>query len=119
MALSFKVASSSQTKQGGIIQRLTRSPPDYNWATFGLFLLHLCQWVIVDDVLIIVADNDEALATPDDAGSFSAFRINMWWKLKLLDEVDKLDPPIFFNHQYLSDCGRVLRVSGLLALYLD
>jgi hypothetical protein len=28
----FKVASSSQAKQGGIM-RLTRSPPDYNWAT--------------------------------------------------------------------------------------
>nr|BAD16199.1 hypothetical protein [Oryza sativa Japonica Group]BAD33261.1 hypothetical protein [Oryza sativa Japonica Group] len=29
MALPFKVASSSQAKQGGIIQRLTRSPPDF------------------------------------------------------------------------------------------
>ena len=67
----------------------------------------------------VVTNEDETLTTPDDAGSFSAFRINMWWKLELLDEVDKLSPPIFFNHQYLSDCGRVLRVSGLLALYLD
>ena len=33
--------------------RLTWSPPDYNWATFGPFLLRLCQWVIVEDVLII------------------------------------------------------------------
>ena len=32
--------------------RLTRSPPDYNWATFGPFLLRLCQRVIVEDVLI-------------------------------------------------------------------
>ena len=32
--------------------RLTRSPPDYNWATFGTFLLRLCQQVIVEDVLI-------------------------------------------------------------------
>ena len=53
MALPFKVAFSSQAKQGGIM-RLTRSPPDYNWATFGPFLLRLCQWVIVEDVLIIL-----------------------------------------------------------------
>ena len=52
MALSFKVASSSQAKQDGIIQRLTRLPLDYNWATFGPFLLRLCQRVIVEDVLI-------------------------------------------------------------------
>ena len=60
----------------------------------------------------------KTLATPDDAGSFSAFGIDMWWKLELLDEVDKLSPPIFFNHQHFSDCGRGLRVSGLLALFL-
>ena len=53
MALSFKVASSSQAKQGGIIQRLTRSLPDYNWATWPIFLLRLCQRVLVDNVLII------------------------------------------------------------------
>ena len=41
MALSFKVASSSQAKQGGIIQRLTRSPPDYNWATWPIFIASL------------------------------------------------------------------------------
>ena len=35
--------------------RLTRSPPDYNWATFGPFLLRLCQRVIVKDVLIKTA----------------------------------------------------------------
>ena len=52
MALPFKVTSSSQARQGGIM-RLTRSPPDYNWATFGLFLLRLCQRVIVEDVIII------------------------------------------------------------------
>ena len=60
----------------------------------------------------VVADKDETFATPDDAGSFSAFRIDMWWKLELLDEVDKLDPPIFFGHQYFSDCGRGLHVGG-------
>ena len=43
----------------------------------------------------------------------------MWWKLELLDEVDKLSPLIFFNHQHFSDCGRGIYVSGLLALYLD
>ena len=32
--------------------RLTRSPPDYNYATFDPFLLRLCQRVIVEDVLI-------------------------------------------------------------------
>ena len=53
MALPFKVASSSQAKQGGIM-RLTRSPPDYNWATRPI-LLRLCQRVIVEeDVLIIL-----------------------------------------------------------------
>ena len=61
----------------------------------------------------------KTLATPDDVGSFSAFGIDMWWKLELLDEVDKLSLPIFFNHQHFSDCGRGLRVSGLLDLYLD
>ena len=67
----------------------------------------------------VVTNDDQSLATPDDAGSFSASRINMWWKLELLDEVDKLSPPIFFIHQHFSDCGRGLRVSGLLALFLD
>jgi len=52
VALSFKVAFSSQAKQAGIIQRLTRSLPDYNWATWPIFLLCLCQQVIVEDVLI-------------------------------------------------------------------
>ena len=67
----------------------------------------------------VVADEDETLVMPDDAGSFSALGIDMWWKLKLLDEVGELNPPVFFNHQYFSDCGRGLRVSGLFALYLD
>ena len=31
--------------------RLTRSPPDYNWATWPIWL-RLCQRVIVEDVLI-------------------------------------------------------------------
>jgi hypothetical protein len=52
VALSFKVASSSQAKQGGIIQRLTRSPPTTT-RPLGLFLLRLYQRVIAEDVLII------------------------------------------------------------------
>ena len=67
----------------------------------------------------VVADKDETLASPDDTSSFGALGINVWWKLELLDEVDKLDPPIFFDHQYFSDCGRGLRVSSLLVLCLN
>ena len=67
----------------------------------------------------VVTDEDETLASRDDAGSFGALSINVWWKLVLLDEVDELGLPIFFDHQYFSDCGRGLRVSNLLALYLD
>ena len=67
-------------------------------------------------VVEVVTDEDETFAMPNDAGSFSALGIDMWWKLELLDEVDKLSPPFFFNHQYFSDCGRGLHVSGLLAL---
>ena len=67
----------------------------------------------------VVADKNETLASLDDASSFDALGINVWWKFELLDEVSKLSPPIFFNHQYFSDYGRGLRVSGLLALYLD
>jgi len=67
----------------------------------------------------VVADEDETLATPDDAGSFSAFVIDMWWKLEFLDEVDKLSPLVCFNHQHFSDSGRGLHVSSLLALFLD
>ena len=67
----------------------------------------------------VVADEDETLVTPDDAGSFSALGIDMWWKLELLDEVDELSSPIFFDYQHLSDCGRGLSVSSLLAMYLD
>ena len=67
----------------------------------------------------VVTDEDETLASRDDAGSFSALGINVWWKLELLEEVDELNLPVFFNHQYFSDCGRGLRVSNLLALYLD
>jgi hypothetical protein len=53
VTLPFKVVSSSQGKQGGI-QRLTRSPPDYNWATRPV-LLRICQRVIVkEDVLVIL-----------------------------------------------------------------
>ena len=67
----------------------------------------------------VVTDEDETLAAPGDAGSFSAFRINMWWKLEFVDEVNKLSSPIFINHQHFSDCGRVLRVNCLLALFFD
>jgi hypothetical protein len=35
VALPFKVASSSQVKEGGIILRLTRSSSDYNWANWA------------------------------------------------------------------------------------
>ena len=37
-------------------------------------------------------------AAPGDADSFSAFRIDMWWKFEFLDEVSELSPPIFFDH---------------------
>jgi hypothetical protein len=40
VALPFKVASSSQAKQGGIM-RLTRSPPDYKWATWPIYVASL------------------------------------------------------------------------------
>jgi hypothetical protein len=40
VALPFKVASSSQAKQGGIM-RLTRSPPHYNWATWPIYVASL------------------------------------------------------------------------------
>ena len=46
----------------------------------------------------VVADEDETLASPDNASSFRAFGINMWWKLELFDEVDELDPPVFYDH---------------------
>ena len=67
----------------------------------------------------VVADKNETLALPDNAGSFSALGINVWWKLELLDEVNELSPVVFFDHQHFSDCDRGLRVSSLLALYLD
>ena len=67
----------------------------------------------------VVADENETLALPDNAGSFSALGINMWWKLKFFDEVDELNPPIFFDHQHFSDYGLGLRVSSLLTMYLD
>ena len=41
----------------------------------------------------VVAVKDETLA-----GSFSVLGIDMWWKLELLDEVDELDPPVFYDH---------------------
>ena len=39
----------------------------------------------------VVADENETLASPNNAGSFSALGINVWWKLELLDEVDELN----------------------------
>ena len=67
----------------------------------------------------VVADKNETLASLDDASSFGALGINVWWKFELLDEVNELNPPVFFDHQYFSDCGQGLRVSSLLALYFD
>ena len=66
-----------------------------------------------------VADEDETFASPDNASSFGALGINVWWKLELLDEVYELNPPVFFDHQHFSDYGRGLHVSNLLTIYLD
>ena len=46
----------------------------------------------------VVADENETHASPDNAGSLGALGINVWWKLELLDEVDELNPPVFFDH---------------------
>ena len=54
----------------------------------------------------VVANENETLASPDNAGNLGALGIDMWWKLELLDEVDELSSPIFFDYQHLSDCGR-------------
>ena len=67
----------------------------------------------------VVADENETLASPDDACCFGALGIDMSWKLEFLDEIDELNPPVFFDHQHFSDCGRGLRVSSLLIMYLD
>ena len=67
----------------------------------------------------VVTDEDETFALPDDARWFGALGIDMWWKLKFLDEVDELNPPVFFDHQHFSDYAQGLRVSSLLALYFD
>ena len=67
----------------------------------------------------VVVDKNETLAMLDNAGSFNALGIDIWWKLELLDEVDELNPPVFFDHQHFSECGQGLRVSSLLALYFD
>ena len=67
----------------------------------------------------VVADENETFASPDDARCFCAFSFDMWWKLEFPDEVDELCPPVFFNHHYLPDCGRGLRVCSLLILNLD
>ena len=60
----------------------------------------------------VVAHEDEIFASPNDTRYFSAFGFDMWWKLEFPDEVDELYPPVFFNHHYLPDYGRGLRVSG-------
>ena len=39
----------------------------------------------------VVTDGNETLATPNNAGSFSALGIYVRWKLELLDEVDELN----------------------------
>ena len=62
----------------------------------------------------VVANEDETFAAPDDARCFSAFSFDMWRKLEFPDEVDELDPPVFFDHHHLSNCGRGLRISSLL-----
>ena len=46
----------------------------------------------------VVANEDKTLALPDNAGSFVTLGINVWWKLELLDEVDELNPLVFFDH---------------------
>ena len=46
----------------------------------------------------VVADENETLASPDDARCFSALGIDMWWKLDFLDKIDELNPPVFFDH---------------------
>ena len=46
----------------------------------------------------VVANKNETLALPDNASSFGALGINVWWKLELLDEVDEMSPLIFFDH---------------------
>jgi hypothetical protein len=53
VALPFKVASSSQAKQGGIMS-LARSPPDYNWATWPIYVASLPTVIVEEDVLIIL-----------------------------------------------------------------
>ena len=46
----------------------------------------------------VVADENETLASPDNASSFGALGINVRWKLKFLDEICELNPPVFFDH---------------------
>jgi hypothetical protein len=46
----------------------------------------------------VVADENKTFASPDNASSFGALGINVWWKLELLDKVDELNPPVFFDH---------------------
>jgi hypothetical protein len=51
VALPFKLTSSSQAKQRGIM-RPTRPSPNYNWVTRTIWL-HLCQCVIVEEDVLI------------------------------------------------------------------
>ena len=67
----------------------------------------------------VVAKEEETFASPDDACCFSASSFNMWWKFAFPDEVDELNPPVFFDHQYLPDCVLGFRVAILLTLNLD
>ena len=46
----------------------------------------------------VVANKNETLASPENASSFGALGINVWWKFELLDEVDELNPPVFLDH---------------------
>ena len=67
----------------------------------------------------VLTNKNETLDSPNNAGSFGALGIDMWWKLELLDEVDELSPSVFFDHQDFSNCGRGVHVSNLLTMYLD
>ena len=53
----------------------------------------------------VVANENKTLASPDDVHCFSALGIDVWWKLEFLDEIDELNPLVFFDHHYFSDCG--------------
>ena len=64
----------------------------------------------------VVADQDKSFASPDNACSFDAFRLNAGWKLEFLDGVDEGYPAVYLNHQNLPDRGRGLHVDGWVIL---